>query len=238
MIGLVLIAVLGFATADVEKRQLPTCTNAFTLTNNPCFAGNQVFYYPVPGDNTKFVQCDSNGAAYVVQCPVGRVYDSATTTCRAPIRVTNPPINPAPVATAAGPSNACTSQNIATGRLYYAFPGDNTRYYRCTGINQVAVVVCPANLVWDQSRVSCVLGFGGATTNRPITAAPAVIQNPCTKQQLASQHYYFSHPDPTKFIQCDLTGQFFVLNCPKGLSWSQFYQVCSSPATNTIVGKK
>merc|ERR1712154_605609 len=66
---LCLALLVAVAYAEPKTRQLPTCTNAFVLASNPCASGAGRTYYPVPNDNTKFVQCDILGGAYVVQCP-------------------------------------------------------------------------------------------------------------------------------------------------------------------------
>jgi hypothetical protein len=74
----------------------------------------------------------------------------------------------------------------------------------------------------------------------PLACFPQQFTNPCTPQQLAGNHYYFAHPDPTKFIQCDNAGQAFVVSCPSGLVWNQYYETCGSPYQQTfgsVIGK-
>merc|ERR1712154_560846 len=90
-----LVALVAVSNAAPEKRQLPTCTNAFTLTTNPCTRGGRT-YFPVPGDNKKFVQCDILGGAYVVQCPTGQLYNPTLNACQTPQIATPAPQRPTP----------------------------------------------------------------------------------------------------------------------------------------------
>jgi len=225
MLSLLTIALaVAAAAAAPEKRQLPTCTNAFTLTVNPCAAGSGQTYFPVPGDAQKFVQCDILGGAYVVQCPAGQLYNAQLNACQ----------NPAPVQPTS-PSNPCTVANLNAGAIYFAVPQDAGKFFQCTGINQFTIGQCPANMIWDQSRVACVLK-PGAVVVQPTQAS--VLTNPCTQQQIAANNLYFAHPDPTKFIQCDLLGNAYEMVCPTNLIWNQYYEVCTSSFQLNPVGKK
>ncbi|XP_033745461.1 uncharacterized protein LOC117330975 [Pecten maximus] len=64
-----------------EKRQVPNCVNTFQNVPNPCTSNSNRVYFPHPGDNTKFLQCDRFGRMYIVQCPAGELYNQATTSC-------------------------------------------------------------------------------------------------------------------------------------------------------------
>ncbi|KAK7486065.1 hypothetical protein BaRGS_00022674 [Batillaria attramentaria] len=121
----------------------------------------------------------------------------------------------------------CTAQAVSTGQIYFSYPGDNSRFYECTGVGQAQLLQCPTGLVWDASRVACVYA-----------ASTGAIQftNPCTPQQLSGNHHYFAHPDPTRFIQCDNAGQAFVVSCPSGLVWNQYSETCASAFANAING--
>jgi len=222
---LCLALLVAVAYAEPKTRQLPTCTNAFVLASNPCASGAGRTYYPVPNDNTKFVQCDILGGAYVVQCPQGQFYNSVRNSCQLPQAV----------ATAA-PANPCVGATSASS-IYFTFPGDNTKFYQCTGLGQLQVAQCPTGLVWSQSRVSCVLPNGAAYN--PAVVVNPVVNNPCTQQQLAAGNMYFTHPDPHKFIQCDLVGNAWPMDCPNNLIWNQFAEVCTSSYNLAAgVGKK
>ncbi|CAC5393677.1 unnamed protein product [Mytilus coruscus] len=60
------------------------------------------------------------------------------------------------------------------------------------------------------------------------------VANPCRGSSTSRQ--FFSHPDATKFIQCDIAGNAFVLTCPSGLVWNQFSTTCVSPFTMVAGG--
>jgi len=40
-----------------------------------------IFYHPYPGDNTKFIQCDQFGDAFVLECSGGRIWNQNMLTC-------------------------------------------------------------------------------------------------------------------------------------------------------------
>merc|ERR1712066_142504 len=226
-----LISLAAVCTASPAKRQLPTCSNAFVLTTNPCVSGQGRTYYPVPNDNTKFVQCDILGGAYVVQCPQGQVYNQALNSCQLPQPLVTP---------TKAPANPCTAAAISAGKLYYAVAGDKTKFYQCTGVGQLQIDSCPANLVWSQARVSCVLPQGTQLVNPTAVPVQQNLNNPCTSAQIANGNLYFAHPDPTKFIQCDLIGNAYEMLCPTNLVWNQYYEVCVSSfqTGGAILGKK
>merc|ERR1711936_1059753 len=196
-----LVALVAVSNAAPEKRQLPTCTNAFTLTTNPCTRGGRT-YFPVPGDNQKFVQCDILGGAYVVQCPTGQLYNPALNACQTP-----------QVATPAPQPLHCRSHQLRHHLLHLP-----------RGHHQVLPVY--------RSRTA----ERGPVPQQPVQAG---LNNPCTPQQIAANNLYFAHPDPTKFIQCDLMGNAYEMVCPTNLIWNQYYEVCdSSFALNPSIGKK
>jgi len=225
-----LVALAVAVRGAPEKRQLPTCTNAFVLPTNPCSSGQGRTYYPVPNDNTKFVQCDILGGAYVVQCPTGQFYNQALNSCQRPQQVTVRPTN-------APAQNPCSSQAINSGQIYFTFPGDNTKFYQCTGVGQIQVAQCPQNLIWSQNRVSCILPQGTPAVAVTQTTGANNLNNPCTPQQVAANNLYFAHPDPSKFIQCDLSGNAYEMLCPTNLIWNQYYEVCTSSFNGQPIGK-
>ncbi|GFR79614.1 collagen alpha-1(XIV) chain [Elysia marginata] len=209
--------------------------------NNP----SQKVYFPHPTDNTKFLQCDIYGRMYVIQCPQGEVYENTLTACRpgtsAP-RATNPP---AVVATTKPPTgltfNPCTTTALASGQLYFAIVGDNTKFIECDLAGNPTVMNCPSQLLWDQGMQSCIFPInsntGGTPPVNPTTSLPSGLANPCTA--IALQNGVLFHPVPndnTKFIQCDLWGQAFLMDCPSGFVWNATYKVCVNP--NIMPGKK
>nr|KAG5698937.1 hypothetical protein BaRGS_024858 [Batillaria attramentaria] len=106
-------------------------------------------------------------------------------------------------------------------------------------VREVRVMKCPSRLAWDPYRVACVYMYpatGHIVSNPSITPSWAwQFTNPCTPRQLAGNHHYFAHPDPTRFIQCDNAGQAFVVSCPSGLVWNQYSETCLSKFSNVVV---
>ncbi|WAR26734.1 PE1-like protein [Mya arenaria] len=211
---------------------------------NPCInnPSSQV-YYPHPSDNSKFIQCDRSGRMYIIQCPENMLYSPLTSTCGTTAK-------PAPSEGSNIPAvnlvngNPCTAQALADGHIYFAVPDDSTAFIECDLLGHPNVLHCPNGLIWDQSRLSCRYNFGasGGTGTVPgtvsggggSTVAPGTgsLANNCSPENIAANKLFWPHPDPTKYIQCDLWGDLFVNSCPSGLVWNQYYETCASAYVN------
>nr|XP_022296763.1 uncharacterized protein LOC111106396 [Crassostrea virginica] len=74
------------------------------------------------------------------------------------------------------------------------------------------------------SRVKRQLNCPDAFTNVP---------NPCVNN--AEGRIYYPHPsDATKFIQCDLLGRMYIIQCPQGLTYKPTTSSCTS-ASGTVI---
>nr|KAG5711271.1 hypothetical protein BaRGS_005968 [Batillaria attramentaria] len=225
--------------------------------NNP--SGQLFFAHPT--DPTKFMQCDVYKRMFIIQCPQGEEFVAPTNGCQ-PIGTqtqtptpqappaTYPPLPPVtsyPPATVSqgvpqqnNQNNPCTPEGTARGQLYYSYPGDNSRFYECDLQGHANVMNCPTGLVWDLSVLSCVYPMDASS--RPATNAPTLSPsssgvvggNPCTSQAVAQGRLFFPHPDRTKFIQCDLWGDFFVNDCPNKLVWNAYLETCYSPFLQSV----
>ncbi|XP_048740431.1 uncharacterized protein LOC125654511 [Ostrea edulis] len=212
-----------------DKRQgglVPNCGDTWSHVPNPCSGSSSShLYYPHPRDSTKFIQCTANGEMYLIQCPAGKIYYASVSHCAQPITTTAPP-----------PSftNPCTSDAFfnSAGVVYFPYPSDNTKFIVCEGVGHANIMSCPSPLVWDESRKSCVYTLVTAGQTPPHTAttvAPDYLALTCQKITVPIDGVYFSHPIPSKFIQCGPGGTAYVLSCPQGTVWNEFDKRCVSP---------
>ncbi|KAK3587560.1 hypothetical protein CHS0354_004849 [Potamilus streckersoni] len=213
--------------------------DAFQNVPNPCTSNvEQKVYFPHPTDASKFIQCDKFGRMYIIQCPLNLLYNPATAVCQAqaPIVTTHAPSVVNPV----NPANPCTPENLVAGNIYFAVTGDETRFIECDLLGHANVLMCPSGLVWNESRLSCVYKFAtsgtgtgtGNITIKPSSSTINGLKNPCTRETIAALKLFFPHPDATKFIQCDLWGDVYVVSCPAGLVWNQYSETCASAFVN------
>nr|XP_022298038.1 uncharacterized protein LOC111107241 isoform X1 [Crassostrea virginica] len=230
-----LLAVVGIVCAvpqKEEKRQLvPGNTHCNFQAPNPCTAGKTggAVFFPHPNDNTKFIQCNIFGEMYIIQCPVGKHYNPATVSCVSQSQqdghVTGGTLN----------SNPCTQINLSQGKIYFAYPGDVHKFIECDLVGNANILVCPSNLVWDETILSCAYSFTAGqlpTPDQSVLTGTGVSTNPCKTGAGIPQ--YYSHPNPAKFIQCDDFGHAYVLSCPAGLVWNTFSNTCVSFYDQTI----
>ncbi|KAL3852392.1 hypothetical protein ACJMK2_016043 [Sinanodonta woodiana] len=228
----IVVLVLAVATASphFQKRQAG-CVDAFQNVANPC--GNNVLgqlYFPHPTDTSKFIQCDKFGRMYIIQCPLNFLFNPAQTMCQ---NVASPTTSSIPIPS--NPSNPCTPSNIATGKFYFENPGDETQFIECDMLGTPNIISCPQGTIWSESQLSCIFkSTAAAAVLVPDTSAIRGLKNPCTPQNIHGNNLFFPHPDPTKFIQCDLWGDVFVNACPTNLVWNQYYKTCASPFLQAV----
>ncbi|PVD27457.1 hypothetical protein C0Q70_12617 [Pomacea canaliculata] len=188
---------------------------------NPCtpealVSGKLLFAYPY--DTNKFIRCDYHGEAYLTLCPGGKRFNPNTLTCGYEItgdiyRV------PLPL----GYPNPCTPERIAAQYLYFEYTLDRQLFIHCDLWGGAWLQTCPAQEMWSQNLMTCVVDQPYiATTNRPAT-----ITNPCTPSELALGRYFHPYPcDHTRYIHCDVSGQYWVQFCPNGMFYNPSLFVC------------
>ncbi|XP_052780516.1 uncharacterized protein LOC128217414 [Mya arenaria] len=208
------------------------------VETNPCVNNAlQALNFPHPSDASKFLQCGLYERMYVVQCPNGELYDQATSSCITPKAIVAQPTYIASL----GIPSPCTAQSLQAGRIFFSVANSNKQFIQCDAAGNARVITCPDQLIWDQNRQSCVYTLQGGVANPGYLAAVTGFlngANPCTAQAISAQALFFSHPDPTKFIQCDLQGNAFVQRCPSGLVWNQYLETCASQlASITLTGQ-
>ncbi|KAK3102028.1 hypothetical protein FSP39_008215 [Pinctada imbricata] len=224
---LAVVVVLCAATAQALSR------DNWANVPNPCKNNPQnIVYFAHPRDTSKFIQCDAMGQMYIIQCPENTIFSSATRSCVAPVTTA------APVKTDG--SNPCTAQNLAAGNNYFAIKNDPSHFIECGPDGLVNILPCPDRLVWDETRYSCVykstLAGGARPTSSTGDLTSAGLKNPCDGQHITANHsLFFSHPDPSKFIECGIAGDAYVLTCPSGLIWNQYNTTCVSPYASSLV---
>lgn len=108
------------------------------------------------------------------------------------------------------------------------------------------IMSCNLDFVWDVSWVTCVPpGYGqpSSVTQRPVTYATQPVHlgmysPPCTQQAIAAMELY--HPyslDPTKYIQCDLWGESFLMSCQFSFYYNPLSHTCvDGPVVSDLVG--
>ena len=125
-----------------------------TSTGSPCTLENLQaghFFFIYASDNTKFIHCDVWGKAWLLNCPLGEVWDQNILTCTTSgsggqLGTTNVPIIRPPSSTNYGGdevngflccptcplfSPPCTHEKIAQGRLFHGIAGDRHHYIQC-----------------------------------------------------------------------------------------------------------
>ncbi|XP_052780491.1 uncharacterized protein LOC128217394 [Mya arenaria] len=218
---------------------LPRTSCQEQVATNPCVNNAlQALTFPHPSDSAKFLQCGLYGRMYTVQCPALELYDQATSSCISPkASLTSKPT----YITSLGIPSPCTAQSLQAGRIFFSVSNSNKQFIQCDAAGNARVITCPNPMFWDQNRQSCVFSLQGGVVNPGNMAAVTGIlngANPCTAQAISAQALFFSHPDPTKFIQCDLQGNAFVQRCPSGLVWNQYLETCASQlASYTLTGQ-
>ncbi|XP_067666686.1 uncharacterized protein [Haliotis asinina] len=115
--------------------------NSSPLPSNiqdPCTSENLAlgeFYFSFPGDESKYVQCDVWGKAWVKQCPDGLTWNNPHSSC---------------TSTAMSSSVPCNSSNDGT-----FFPhNDPSKFYMCVH-GQAVTMPCPHGLVFNTESRKC-----------------------------------------------------------------------------------
>lgn len=135
-------------------------------------------------------------------------------------------------------ANPCTVK----GQEYYPVAGDRNKFVKCDLVGNPSIMNCPTDLVWEQKVITCVYpyeaflldssqghsgeGSSGIITDPNINGAG---DSPCTQNAISAGRFYFPHPQPEKFIQCDFWGKAYVMSCPKGYLWNAKLVTCYDP---------
>ncbi|WAR24947.1 hypothetical protein MAR_010651 [Mya arenaria] len=140
-----------------------------------------------------------------------------------------------------GIPSPCTAQSLQAGRIFFSVANSKNKFIQCDAAGNARVITFPDRLIWDQNKQSCVYTLQGGFANPGNFGEVTGFvngANPCTAQAISAKALFFSHPDATKFIKCDLPGNAFVQRCPSGLVWNQYLETCASQlASFTLSGQ-
>ncbi|WAR24952.1 hypothetical protein MAR_010656 [Mya arenaria] len=210
MNSVLFLTCVGVLCGLVQAATVPdTDQGQWQVATNPCVNNAlQALNFPHPSDASKFLQCGLYERMYVVQCPTGELYDQATSSCISPKAIVAQPTYIASL----GIPSPCTAQSLQAGRIFFSVANSNKQFIQCDAAGIARVITCPDQLIWDQNRQSCVYTLQGGVANPGYLLAVTEQNdcvfagflngaNPCTAQAISAQALFFSHPDPTKFIQ-------------------------------------
>ncbi|KAL4225979.1 Scrasp1p [Mactra antiquata] len=235
---------------------------------NVCLQAGGRIYFPHPTDNTKFLQCADGNRMFVITCPKGEIFDKEQTKCVSSQPATQAPMTnpctPENIASGniffayAGDKTkfiecdrngqpailSCPSRLIYdAGRQSCVLPaGSTVNGGTSTGTNTGTSTGTNTGTSTGTNTGTSTGTNTGSNTGTNTGTGTTLTENPCANAVPTSGNLFFPHPDPTKFIQCDLAGNAYVMQCPAGLVWSQNTSNCQSAfnmmtsGTNSLVG--
>ncbi|KAL8559196.1 hypothetical protein ACOMHN_048443 [Nucella lapillus] len=148
--------------------QPPAITSVPVVGKNPCNAQSIAWgqlYFPHTSDKTKYYQCDQQGHASVVSCPVLMEWDQTILSCAYPVTVSSGQPKPTQQIQVDQANNPCTPQAIKEDRLFFPHL-DNTKYIQCDLSRNAYINSCPAKLVWNAFLETCYSPLSGVPGGR------------------------------------------------------------------------
>ncbi|XP_076436105.1 uncharacterized protein LOC143275716 [Babylonia areolata] len=131
-------------------------------------------------------------------------------------------------------TNPCKAPGRKSSRFPYA--EDHSMFIQCDLLNNMYLTHCPPDAQYYSAE--CEMCVGGpnspsltgckGTTVQP-TSGPycGLDHNPCTKENILLEHFYFACPyNESYFIQCNIWGHAFVKRCPPHEVWRQKSLTC------------
>ncbi|XP_071095868.1 uncharacterized protein [Haliotis cracherodii] len=217
----------------ISKYNKYLCRDNWQEIENPCTAArisNNELYFPHPYDNTMFIRCDLTGDMYVTQCPGQKRYIADSHVCGTEHAVINN--NKKPIVTN-NISNPCTLNEIRNNHMYFPYPGNLAKYIHCD----------PSGMPWENSCQDGFLWFQDAQTCSPdyqhqgVGSTAFTFVNPCTKANIDAGNMFFLYaPDHNKYVQCDVTGIYYIRSCPAMMHFNVSKKQCVRRDENDAVG--
>ncbi|KAK3764736.1 hypothetical protein RRG08_042046 [Elysia crispata] len=251
-------------TLDVLRGMYPVTQPSNLGFPNKC-STNTPGLYPHPYSPYRFLYCDYEGQAYLVDCPAGFYYNDQVKDCVKGVPPTPPPSTRRPVTvpiTMAPPRTfptmqpntatpgvttqyplqpfpICTLENYRLGLHFFEWAANETKYIMCSeypGMGRLKD--CAPYHKWSQVSQACIYKDVVIDWTRDIYQTTAKADNyGCTPGLKDDSLFYHAHPyDNSKFIQCDEFGDAFILDCPANEIWYQDVQNCLPGVRNVKSG--
>ena len=211
-------------TGEVWSQAEVSCVLPSLL--NPCARMNTdlAYFYPHPCDRSRYLRCDSNGAAYVTFCDFGEAFNEATQRCH-------------PIGSFIGSDEKEFCENILFGfKPYRAGLGLPDKHVGPTrpaitkpqGVGQIETPAGKTEKV--VSKKNGTLAIHESKLKEYIFKSNEAYAEPCTLVNIKAGRYHFMvKGEPHSFIQCDTFGRSHKMPCSsKGRDWFD-------PWTNTCV---
>ncbi|XP_064616969.1 uncharacterized protein LOC135480968 [Liolophura sinensis] len=117
--------------------------------------------------------------------------------------------------------NPCTREHLLDRQLKFPHPHHLDRYLMCDFAGNVYIVQCPEGQVYNHVTQTCGLGHGTpGSINGTRIPLGSDLTNPCTVEAILAGHMLFADVyDNTKFITCDVWGNAWLSDCPRGFIW-------------------
>ncbi|XP_067665688.1 uncharacterized protein [Haliotis asinina] len=203
-----------------EVKTLICDDNTWGDLANPCTPDSitkGVFVHPHPYDSSMFIKCDLTGKMYVTMCPDHDIFNKETMSCGfASVSVpSGGTLLPSNI------QNPCTPQMIQKDEYFFPYPQDKHKFIHCDVWGGAWVQHCDTSFLWNDIAKTCVADFFHEFD--PSTPQPVTIHNPCVA---GSAILFYPHPDQSKFIHCDVAGNYWVQSCPLGMRYEPTAYVC------------
>nr|KAG5700433.1 hypothetical protein BaRGS_010346 [Batillaria attramentaria] len=200
--------------------------NQNQVVDNPCTPdnlANSLLIHPHPYDVNLFIKCDLLGRMYITLCPNNEIFNKVTLACGFEVNTgTGGETVPLPDTY----PNPCSPDVIKAGQYYFAYSLDKHRYIQCDVWGGAWLKTCYTHHIWNDAAKTCVpddLHEFDSTT-----VAPFEVTNPCTPQAIAAGTLFFPHPcDHTKYIHCDISGNYYIQSCSAGMFFDPSVFVCT-----------
>ncbi len=179
-------------------------------------------YIPAQNDYHHFYEC-IKGSAQIKTCPDGEVWVHPLRRC---VNLNDQ-------------SNQIASHNpcIGSDLRFHPYPADPTKYVECQSWYRVYVWRCKDGL-WTQNKQQCSTptthSTVGSRDTRSYTPQQSTVhvnfvgtrETPNIFTHCDNTTFYFAHPNPAKYVQCDQIGRSFVKDCAMNTTWDDSIKSC------------